>query len=89
MRRHMREYLALTAGLLLGLTAVFPGHADSVAYDVSGGLLDPSSYRQVDFADGQRHLIYPGDSTVLQGLRISILPRTETGRRCRRRRTWT
>ena len=62
MRRHMREYLALTAGLLLGLTAVFPGHADSVAYDVSGGLLDPSSYRQVDFADGQRHLIYPGDS---------------------------
>ena len=62
MRRHMREYLALTAGLLVGLTAVFPGHADSVAYDVSGGLLDPSSYRQVDFADGQRHLIYPGDS---------------------------
>ena len=55
MKRHMREYLALTAGLLLGLTAVFPGHADSVAYDVSGGLLDPSSYRQVDFADGQRH----------------------------------
>ncbi len=62
MRSHMRKYLALAAGLFFGLTAVFPGHAASVAYDVSGGSLDPSFYRPVDFADGQKHLIYPGDS---------------------------
>ncbi len=56
------QYILSAAGISAALAASSFVCPASTAYDVTGGILDPSYYKTIDFADGIRDLIYPYDS---------------------------